>query len=145
MSKAHSESASEKRGEDVNLSPAQSRLIKAERPYGARDTPYRKDGISCGWHSFRALWLLADNLITKFHICDLKVVCDRLKQRSRRYPEVFPLLKLERSKELASAIDKISIYDSKTRIQAAVLREVPLHVLTHSEQKTLHGWNKMSP
>ena len=73
LSKAYSGSASEKRGDDVNLSPAQSRLIEAGRLYAERDTPRQKDVISCGWYSLRALWPLADKHITKFHIGDLKV------------------------------------------------------------------------
>ena len=129
----------------MNLSPSQSRLIEAGIPYAPQDIPQQKDGILCGWHSLRASWLLADKHITKFHTCDLKVGCDPLKQRSRRYTEGCRLLKLERSKKLASAFDKISISDTNAQIRAAMLRAVSLHALTQAEQKNFHVWNEMSP
>ena len=45
-----------------------SRMLQACDVFCIRDTAAQTDGVSCGWHSFRALWLVADNYINKFSL-----------------------------------------------------------------------------
>ena len=97
-----------------------SRMLQACDVFCLRDKPAKTDGISCGWHSLHALWLVADNYINKFSLYGISSKVERSGIRNRRYPEGVPIPFLASTKRIVSAFGSLSISDTKLGIRNAL-------------------------
>ena len=121
-----------------------SRMLQACDVFCLREAPAQTDGVSCGWHFLRALWLVADNYINKFSLYGISSKVKRSGIRNRCHPEGVPIPFLSSTKRIASAFGSLSISDTKLRIRNALQAVHPALSPSRSDASLTHRWNKKS-